>query len=118
MDGVYLYILRCTDNSFYVGTTRKDLESRIAEHNSGAFGGYTFYRRPVTLGFTERFEKISDAIAAERQIKGWSRAKKEALIRGDWRSIRISARRRHPFSRRAAVSFETGASHHPQDKAD
>lgn len=76
----YLYILRCADGSYYVGTTRRSLEERVAEHNAGTFGGYTAGLRPVTLVFHQEFERITDAIAAERQVKGWRRAKKEALI--------------------------------------
>ena len=104
MAGSFLYILRCADGSFYVGTTRKDLESRIAEHNTAAFGGYRSTRRPVTLVFAEHFETITDAITAEQQIKGWSRAKKEALIVGNWTRIKTLAKRRgsHPSRRRAS----------------
>jgi putative endonuclease len=79
MSGAHLYILRCADGSYYVGTTRKSAEERISEHNAGLHGGYTSTRRPVALVFAQHFEIITDAIAAERQIKGWSRAKKEAL---------------------------------------
>ncbi|MFC3691800.1 GIY-YIG nuclease family protein [Chenggangzhangella methanolivorans] len=78
----WIYILRCSDGSYYVGSTRGALEKRLAEHQSGAFGGYTAARLPVALVFSERFVRVEDAIAAERQIKGWSRAKKEALIAG------------------------------------
>src|SRR6185369_14604166 len=67
----WLYILSCADGSYYVGTTRDSLEKRVAEHQAGAFGGYTARRRPVTLVFQQSFERIEDAIAAERQIKGW-----------------------------------------------
>jgi putative endonuclease len=74
--------------------TGDDLTKRIAEHQSGAYPGYTFTRRPVRLVWSEHFERITDAIAAERQIKGWSRAKKEALIKGDWSSIQQLAKRR------------------------
>src|SRR5262249_28203776 len=81
MDGAYLYIVRCADGSYYTGTARSGLEQRIAQHNTGVFDGYTAKRRPVVLVFSEWFEQITDAIAAERQVKGWSRAKKEALIR-------------------------------------
>jgi putative endonuclease len=97
-DGAYLYILRCVDGSYYTGTARSGLEQRVAEHNAGTYGGYTAQRRPVTLVFSQWFERITDAIAAERQVKGWSRAKKEALIRGDFRSLhRLAKRRRsHP----------------------
>jgi len=90
----YLYILRCADNSYYVGTTRTSLEMRVAQHNDGTFGGYTARRRPVTLVFHQEFERITDAIAAERQAKGWTRAKKEALMRGDFETLRRLARGR------------------------
>ena len=105
MSGAFLYILRCADESYYVGTSRKDLAARVAEHNAGLFGGYTATRRPVSLIFSQHFESISDAIAAERQVKGWSRAKKEALIRGDWNRVSVLARRGRPHpSRRAAIA--------------
>ncbi len=87
--GAYLYILRCADGSYYVGSTRVSLEERIGQHNAGAFDGYTARRRPVTLVFEQYFDRITDAIAAERQVKGWSRAKKEALIRGDYEALRV-----------------------------
>jgi putative endonuclease len=89
----YLYILRCTDGSYYVGTTRDSLEKRIAEHDAGTFDGYTARRRPVTLVFHQQFERIEDAISAERQIKGWRREKKEALIRGDFAALPALSRR-------------------------
>jgi predicted GIY-YIG superfamily endonuclease len=84
----YLYILRCGDGSYYTGTTRTTLELRLAQHNDGTFGGYTSTRRPVVLAFSQEFANITDAIAAERQVKNWSRAKKEALIRGDYETLR------------------------------
>jgi putative endonuclease len=83
-DGAWLYILRCSDGSYYVGTTRDSLESRMAEHNTGVFQGYTASRRPVELIFSQWFDRMTDAIESERQLKKWSRAKKEALIRGDF----------------------------------
>ena len=89
----YLYILRCADGSYYVGTTRDSLEKRIGEHRAGAFDGFTALRRPVTLVFHEVFERIEDAVTAERQIKGWRRDKKEALIRGDYTALPSLARR-------------------------
>jgi len=93
MDGAYLYILRCADGSYYVGTARKGLDERVGEHNAGHFGGYTAARRPVTLAFAEWFDRVTDAIAAERQVKGWSRAKKEALMRGDLGALPTLSRR-------------------------
>jgi putative endonuclease len=95
-DGVFLYILRCADGSFYIGVTRTTLEIRIAQHNSGALGGYTAARRPVTLVFSQWFERITDAIENERKLKKWSRAKKEAFIRGDFVALRQLAARRSP----------------------
>ncbi|MBR0695557.1 GIY-YIG nuclease family protein [Bradyrhizobium lablabi] len=93
--GVYIYMLRRADNSFYVGSaTGDDLAPRIDQHNAGAFPGYTYNRRPVVLVWSEYFDRVADWIAAERQIKGWSRAKKEALIRSDWDTISRLARRR------------------------
>lgn len=88
----FVYILRCADGSYYTGSTRTSLEDRVAKHESGVFGGYTARRRPVKLVFHEEFERITDAIAAERQIKNWSRAKKEALIRGDFEALRTLAK--------------------------
>jgi len=92
--GIWLYILRCADGSYYTGTTRTDMEIRLAQHQTGHFGGYTATRRPVVLVYSEYFDRIVDAIAAERQIKGWSRAKKEALIAGRFDLLRALSRRR------------------------
>ena len=83
----WAYMLRCADGSFYAGCT-SDLDTRIGEHQGGEADGYTARRRPVELVWAEEFQDILDAIAAERRIKGWSRAKKEALIRSDWQAIR------------------------------
>jgi len=93
--GIHVYMLRCADNSFYVGcATGEDLSPRVDQHNAGAYPGYTFTRRPVILVWSEYFDRITDGIAAERQIKGWGRAKKEALIRSDWAEVsRLSLRR-------------------------
>jgi putative endonuclease len=100
-EGAFLYFLRCSDGSVYIGTTRTALETRIAQHNAGAFGGYTATRRPVALVFSQWFSRIADAIENERKIKKWSRAKKEAFIRGDYAALqRLSARRsRYPSKR-------------------
>ena len=95
----YLYILRCADGSYYVGTTRGSLETRISQHNTGHFGGYTASRRPVVLAFQQDFGQIQDAISVERQIKGWRRAKKEALIRGEFDALHELAVRYTPFEK-------------------
>ncbi len=75
-----VYILRCCDGSYYVGSTKQDVDARVWEHNNLPIDGYTARRGPVKLVFSESYDLIIDAIARERQIKGWSRAKKEALI--------------------------------------
>jgi putative endonuclease len=90
----YLYILRCHDGSYYVGSTRGTLEQRLAEHESGLFEGYTARHRPVTLVYHRHFDRIDDAITAERQVKGWRRDKKEALIRGEFEALPALARRK------------------------
>ena len=83
--GIFVYMLRCSDGSYYVGSaTGDDLGPRIDQHNAVSHEGYTFPRRPVVLVWSEHFDRITDAIAVERKLKGWSRAKKEALINSDW----------------------------------
>ena len=71
------------------------MDRRIAEHQRGTFEGYTARRRPVTLVYNQRFERVTDAIEAERQVKGWRREKKEALIRGDLALLSALSRRNH-----------------------
>ncbi|OHT21023.1 TrmH family RNA methyltransferase [Edaphosphingomonas haloaromaticamans] len=89
----HVYILRCADGSYYTGHT-DNLDRRIAEHQSGIFAGYTQDRRPVELMFSESFQTRLEALDRERQIKDWSRKKKEALFREDWASIANAARSR------------------------
>ena len=91
--GAYVYMLRCADGRYYVGSARHGLDRRVSEHNNVTYDGYTSKRLPVVLVWAEHFPDITDAIAAERQIKGWSRPKKEALIRGDYERIKLLARR-------------------------
>jgi len=91
--GAHVYMLRCADGSYYLGSARLGLDRRLAEHNSGTYGGYTSKRLPVVLVWSEHFLNITDAIAVERQFKGWSRTKKEALIRGDYELLRVLAKR-------------------------
>lgn len=86
MKDYFVYIVKCSDKSYYTGVTSA-LEKRIAEHNSGFYKGYTSRRLPVKLVYSNRFNDVNDAIGAEKQIKGWSRAKKEALINGDFESL-------------------------------
>ena len=82
-----VYILRCADGSYYTGMT-ENLERCLAQHQAGTFeDGYTASRRPVKLLWSQTFANHDDAFRRERQIKGWSRAKKEALMRGDWEAL-------------------------------
>ncbi|MBI3097104.1 MAG: GIY-YIG nuclease family protein [Planctomycetes bacterium] len=97
----YVYILRCSDGSYYTGHT-DDLAARLAKPSSGLWDGYTAQRRPVTLVYSEHFQTRLEAQTVEFKIKGWSRAKKEALIRGDWGRIHELARCRTRPSTRAA----------------
>ena len=88
----WAYMLRCADGSFYVGHT-DDLDVRIGQHQSGLIPGYTQKRRPLTLVWSDEFPEQDQAFAAERQIKGWSRLKKQALIEGNWAAISRLARK-------------------------
>jgi putative endonuclease len=88
----WVYILRCKDGSYYTGHT-DNLEHRIAQHESGAFPAYyTCKRRPVELVFRQDYATREEALSSEQQIKGWSRKKKEAMIRGDWVEVSRLAR--------------------------
>ena len=89
----YAYLLLCNDGSYYAGHT-DDLELRMAHHATGELGGYTASRRPVRLVWSDEFPSRYEALTVERQIKGWSRAKKRALIDGDWERISLLARNR------------------------
>ncbi len=78
----WAYILECSDGSYYVGSTR-DLARRLAQHQAGCGAGYTAARRPLSLVFCQEFDRIDDAFSLEKQVKGWSRTKKLALIEGE-----------------------------------
>ncbi len=86
----WAYMVRCADDSYYTGHT-DDLERRIGQHNLGEVAGYTQTRRPVTLMWSQDFPSRQEALAAEFQVKGWSRRKKEALSRGDWADLHDAA---------------------------
>jgi predicted GIY-YIG superfamily endonuclease len=87
MNYFYVYILKCSDGSYYVGHT-DNIEKRIAEHKLGVCSDYTSRRRPIEIVFLEKFQTRNEAFVIERKIKGWSRKKKEALIVGDWNKIK------------------------------
>ncbi|MBM7365451.1 GIY-YIG nuclease family protein [Gordonia hydrophobica] len=88
----YMYILRCSDGSYYVGST-KNVEARFEQHQSGKGCGYTSSRRPVELVFCEEFDTIGDAYAMEKRVQNWSRAKREALIAGDFEALHRASKK-------------------------
>jgi LAO/AO transport system kinase len=92
----FVYLLRCGDGSYYAGHT-DDMEARVLQHQT-TDTGYTSTRKPVNLVWYGEFETREGAIAFEQQIKGWSRAKKEALVRGDWEQIKALAKSRSPIT--------------------
>ena len=83
----YLYILKCSDNSYYTGST-KNLEFRVYQHQSAQGAKYTKKRLPVELVYFEKYERIDEAFSREKQIQGWGRKKKEALIIGSFEKLR------------------------------
>ena len=84
----YVYILKCSDNSFYTGVTN-NIELRFQQHEQGIdSSAYTYSRRPLELVFLNTFKYIDKAIAFEKQIKGWSRKKKEAIINDNWEDLK------------------------------
>ena len=95
MTGATVYFLRCADGSYYLGITRRDIETRVSEHQKAIDPRcYTAARRPVTLLHAEHYDRVDEAVAAERRMKGWSRAKKEAYVRGDFDTLKRLAKRR------------------------
>jgi predicted GIY-YIG superfamily endonuclease len=89
----HVYMLKCADGSFYIGHT-DNLEARLGLHVLGLGNAYTASRLPVALVWSQKFTTRYEALSVERQLKGWSRAKKAALIRGDWAAIRRLAKAR------------------------
>ncbi len=79
----YMYILRCADDSYYVGSTR-DLYRRVQQHNAGEGSAYTRRRLPVELVYSAYFDSVADAFGMEKRVQNWSRAKRQALIDGDF----------------------------------
>lgn len=101
----WVYILHCADDSYYTGHT-DNLEKRIGEHQTGACGGYTAERLPVELAWSQECTTREEALAAELQIKGWSRKKKVAMMQGNWGEVNRLGRGKHRHQR-AAVHAST-----------
>ena len=96
--GFWVYMLRCADGSYYTGHT-EDLETRVNQHLMGVFGGYTAIHRPLSLVFSQEHSTREEALKAERQLKTWSRKKKEAMLRGDWQTVSQLSRGKHRHQR-------------------
>ena len=121
--GASIYILRYADGSYYTGLTRRSVEERVSEHVQGLIKDcYTESRLPVEFAFSEYYERADEAVAAERQIKGWSRAKKEAMMRGDFAALSVLAKRKGKLMGKCQKpendpsSFEMQAPPAPQDE--
>lgn len=103
----YMYILECADGSYYTGSTW-NLERRLWEHQNGLGANHTARRLPVKLVYCEECDRIDDAFFREKQIQGWSRKKKQALIAGDTNQLhRLAACRNESRSRGAEPGFDT-----------
>ncbi len=99
----YLYMLRCRDGSYYVGSTW-DIERRMEQHSTGDGSQYTRSRLPVELVFVAEFERIDEAYAREKQVQGWSRRKREALIDSRYNDLPALSRKDFGWSRGGARS--------------
>jgi putative endonuclease len=86
-----MYILECADKSYYTGST-KYLELRVLQHQAGEGANHTKKRLPVKLVYFEEFDRIDAAFFREKQVQGWSRRKKEALIRGEYEKLPMLSR--------------------------
>jgi len=106
----WVYILRCADGSYYTGHT-DNLERRIGQYQVGECAGYTVTRRPLELAWSQECATREEALSAERQIKGWSRRKKEAMMRGDWAEVSRLAQSKsaHPSTRPLVLSAAEGS---------
>jgi putative endonuclease len=112
----WVYILRCRDGSYYTGHTDK-LEQRLAEHELGLGADWTRRRRPVELVWCADAPSREEALAFERRAKNWSRAKKEALIAGDWASVGHFARPPHERPSTTLGTNGSGVTHEAGDRS-
>ena len=88
----FMYILECSDSSYYVGSTW-DIQKRLSEHQSGEGANYTKTHLPVKLIYYEEYDRVDDAYYRERQLHGWSRKKKEALVTGKFDELPVLAKK-------------------------
>ena len=95
----WVYILECSDGSYYVGSTTH-LEARLHQHRSGDGAAYTRWRRPVTLAWSHQFDRVDEAFNFEKRVQNWSRAKRQALIEGRFDDLPGLARGRTGWIKR------------------
>jgi putative endonuclease len=108
----FVYMLECADGSYYVGSTW-DLERRVGEHNEGLGAEYTKRRRPVRLVWSEQLNRIDEAFLVEKQIQGWGRKKRQALIDGRFEDLPALARTARPQEDRPTPVVSTGSTDDP-----
>jgi putative endonuclease len=108
----FVYMLECADGSYYVGSTW-DLERRVGEHNEGLGAEYTKRRRPVRLVWSEQLSRIDEAFLVEKQIQGWGRKKRQALIDGRFEDLPALARTARPQEDRPTPVVSTGPTDDP-----
>lgn len=100
----FMDILECADGSYYVGSTR-NLDGRLWQHQQGRGEEYTQRRLPVRLAYAHEFVRVADAFSMEKRVQGWSRAKREALIRGDFAALPHLSRRRGRRDRKRGLGW-------------
>jgi putative endonuclease len=101
-----MYILECCDGSYYTGST-KNIEIRLVQHQAGEGANHTKKRLPVKLVYYEEYPRIDDAFYREKQVQGWSRKKKDALIRGDFNQLPELAKAYRDVASRASATAES-----------
>ena len=108
MNEFYVYILECSDGSYYTGHT-DDIDARISAHELGLFVNcYTYMRRPIKVLYVSQFPTRDEAFDAERQIKGWTRKKKRALINGDFELLKYLSKNSHAKYKEYSPSTSSG----------
>ncbi|MDM8550157.1 GIY-YIG nuclease family protein [Desulfobacterales bacterium HSG2] len=103
----YMYILKCANGKYYTGST-KNLDRRLAQHQAGEGANFTRRYRPVELVYYEEFERIDEAFCREKQVQGWSRKKKEALINGEYGKLPELSRNYTQYGKPPSASSGSG----------
>ena len=104
----WMYILECSDGSYYTGSTN-NLELRLAQHQNGEGANHTKKHSPVKLVYSEEFQRIDKAFYREKQVQGWSRKKKEALINGEFDKLPQLSKNYTQYPDSTSASASTGS---------